>query len=447
MSLDNKTKYKKLSKFECVCHYGVQNGFFFMNSILFELKGDRHVTQELLNESVRYLVKRQPFLWSTVIKDEKGDSYFVAIEKELDFDNVHLIEVDKLEQWREIMEQDLAENFPETEKLWILKLVRDVTSNTYALLFATLHSAFDSNVSYQYARDLLNILGALVDHKECEEMKTTVQIHPDNIEELFAKQNIRKDFKSTIEHPKIEQNEFPEFFNGDYKTNGNGKNLLKFEPFTIDREKASKLLKAAQKFSNGGAKLNSVFITIICLAVKRIYEKYKVVDRNSLFYEIAINVRKNLNLDDHQLPCFVTCLFESLNLDKLDSDTFWQLAEKQSKSLHNLLENIEEIIQLYNDVLKSLEVNEDNTYENQINFCISNLGILKGTYEGCPIKITNQYLVAKVPTNYGMYYSVSTIDEVQHWVLVYYESLMSRDMILQVIAEINHIIDSLIEKI
>lgn len=446
MSLDNRTKYKKLSKFECVCHYGVTNGFFFINSILFELKGDRHVTQELLNEAVRYLVKRQPLIWSTVLKDEKGDSYFVALDKELEFDNVHLIEVEGSDKWRQIMEQDLANVFCETEKLWNLKVVRDVKSNHYALLFATLHSTFDSNVSYQYARDYLNILGALIDNKECEEMKSTVQIHPDNIDEFFAKQNLRKDFKSAIEHPKVEQNEFPEFFNGDYAKNGNGQNNLKFEPFTIDLEKANKLLKAAKKYSNG-AKLNSVFITVICLAVKRIYEKYKVVDKNTLYYEVAINVRKNLNLDDHQMACFVTCLFETLNLNELDSDSFWQKAEKQSKSLHNLLENIEEIVQLYNDVLKSLEVTEENTYENQINFCISNLGILKNTYDGCPIKITNQYLVAKVPTNYGMYYSVSTIDGIQHWVLVYYESLMSRDMILQVITEINQIIDSLVEKI
>ena len=55
--------------------------------------------------------------------------------------------------------------------------------------------------------------------------------------------------------------------------------------------------------------------------------------------------------------------------------------------------------------------------------------------------------MAKVPTNYGMYFSVSTIDQIQHWVLVYYESLMSKEMIRQIIGEINQIIKELIEKV
>lgn len=216
------------------------------------------------------------------------------------------------------------------------------------------------------------------------------------------------------------------------------------EMFSIDKEKANRLLKAGKKHTNGGAKLNSVFITAIGLAIKRLYHSNQIEDKKSLLFETAINNRKIFGLEDTQLACYVTVLFGKLHLDELSMETFWNVAEEKSKFLHRLLGSFDEIGRMYQDMVGSLD-NEAGDYENQVNLCTSNLGIM--TNSSGVLKVEREYLVAKVPLNYGMYFSIVTIDGTQHWTVVHNKSIVSSSTVLLFIKEYNQVIEDLINDI
>lgn len=217
---------------------------------------------------------------------------------------------------------------------------------------------------------------------------------------------------------------------------------MRVDFFTLDKDKASLIIKAAKKFSGGNAKMNSVFITIINMALKRLYAS-KDVKKNMLFSETAINTRKQFGLEDNALACYVTCLFETFDLNELTMETFWSVAEKKSKHLHSIIGDMQEIDKMYKDVVNSLEVDDDGGFENAVNFCTSNLGIMRNS-TGC-IKVAKEYLVAKVPHNYAMYFSIVSIDGHQHWTMFHYKDLISEETIKEFQKEFNGVIEDLIK--
>jgi len=428
---------KKLTAFEKACHFGTPGGFYFVNSMVTNLdEGVKKIEQSHLNEAITYWVKHNPILCATVqkINDEE---HWVKLDKELTFENVTVVDTDEIDEWKNILNADLLKEFDQPEKCWTMKCIRHTKSNQYVFLFATLHSLFDSTASNRNAVEFFNILGSLLQGKECEEMNTVVN-YPLNMEEILAKQTFKEDFQTKVAKCEVAGNEYPKSFALEGAKAGD----MRVDFFAIEKEKASLLIKAAKKYSGGGAKMNSVFITIINMALKRLYAA-KEVNQNMLFSETAINTRKQFGLEDNALACYVTCLFETFDLNELTMETFWKVAEKKSKNLHSIIGDMQEINKMYQDVVSSLDVDESGGYEQMVNFCTSNLGVMRNS-TGC-IKVAREYLVAKVPHNYAMYFSIVSIDGCQHWTMVHYKNLMSEETIKEFKKEFDAVVEELIK--
>jgi len=427
---------KKLTRFEEACQFGTPGGYYFVNVMATHLvTAEKKISEGAIVEAARFWVKRQPMLLAHVQRIN-GQNCFVA-NKDFQFDNIEFVEnATDPEGWREILESELTKQFDEPGKMWRLKCIKH--KNQYVFLFIVLHSLFDSTSSNHLLIGFLNILGSLISSGHCSEMTGQLEICAENFEELIAKQANSKDFKSKIASTAgVVGNEFPASFGKPDAEVGD----LRVEMFLVERARADRLLRAAKK--NGSAKMNSVFIAAISLALKRLIVASQAADQTTLLYETAINARKFFELDDGQLACYVTCLFETFQLDELSLDSFWSIAEKKSNHLHMLLEDVEEIGKMYHDVVDSLQTTEDGLFEKQVNFCTSNLGVLKNATG--PVKVDKQYLIAKVPTNYGMYFSVVTIDGEQHWTLVHYQKLVSTATARIFVKEFSQVIDDLIK--
>lgn len=430
---------KKLTTFEKACHFGAPGGFYFVNTLVTKLEeGTAKIEKSHLNEAVTHWIKHNPILNASVQKID-GEDHWVKIDKELTFENITLVDTDEIDEWKNILNAELLKEFDQPEKCWTMKCIRHTKSNQYVFLFTTLHSLFDSTSSNRNAVEFFNILGAILEGKECEEMNTVLSF-PYNMEEILAKQTFRDDFKTKVAKCEVVGNEYPKNFGLEDAKPGD----ITVDFFSIEKEKANKLVKAAKKYTSGGAKMNSVFINIINMAIKRLYA-LKEVNKNMLLSETAINTRKQFGLEDNALACYVTCLFETFDLNELTMDTFWTMSEKKSKHLHSLINDMQEIDKMYKDVVASLDTGDDGSYEQMVNFCTSNLGIMRNSI-GC-IKVTNEYLVAKVPHNYGMYFSIVTIDGNQHWTMVHYKNFMSSETIKEFQKEFNNVIEELTKDI
>ena len=188
---------KKLTAFEKACHFGTPGGFYFVNSMVTNLdEGVKKIEQSHLNEAITYWVKHNPILCATVqkINDEE---HWVKLDKELTFENVTVVDTDEIGEWKNILNADLLKEFDQPEKCWTMKCIRHTKSNQYVFLFATLHSLFDSTASNRNAVEFFNILGSLLQGKECEEMNTVVN-YPLNMEEILAKQTFKEDFQTKV---------------------------------------------------------------------------------------------------------------------------------------------------------------------------------------------------------------------------------------------------------
>ena len=211
---------------------------------------------------------------------------------------------------------------------------------------------------------------------------------------------------------------------------------MKVDFFSIDEKKCNLLINAAKKNTDGNAKMNSVFITLTSLALKRLHAT-KESNQNIQIYESTINARQAFGLKDNVLGLNVVLLPDPFNLDEISSENFWDVATKRSIYLHTMVKNPQEMNKLYYDGLIAI------AKQDHVNFCISNLGILENA-TGC-IRVTKEYLVTNVPPSYAMYYSVVTINGKQFWTLTYYETNMSTEIIEEFKRELFNAIDEFIK--
>lgn len=182
---------------ESTCQNIVPGGLFIVNTFITKLEGsDKKIEKAHLNQAAAHWVKHNPLL-GAFIKNIDNEDQFVRIDEELTFDNITIEDTDDILEWQKSINSKTLSKFEHKDICWAIKCIRHTESNRNIFIFTLLHALFDGKTSNQNAIEFFNILGAVLEGKECEEMKTVVDTST-NMEELYAKYPITEDFKSKL---------------------------------------------------------------------------------------------------------------------------------------------------------------------------------------------------------------------------------------------------------
>ena len=418
---------------------------------------------ELLHKACAFLIKRHALLRATIERQLSVDpssgrtllhtdsSYFVPVRSHdpFEFTNVELIE--SHEEAAPDVEHSWSQQLTVSElrrpldvhngPLWRLKVIKRLTSATYAFIFTFSHVIADGRNMNTIVVELLNILAALMDDKQCVEMSESVE-SPAGLEDYLLARFVA-DGSSEKQASKALPRNQTEAVRERVDLSGTS-----FELCRVDAETMSKLVERLKANTQGRGKLMGLFEVLVCLAYEEFLAKHCgdcEADRPSpKKYRLSVCLREKCGVKVSQMGAFVSGLYVKLaeRLDKLLSmdderlrATVWSLAEQRTQQLHERLKNNEEV----QVKLKSLLHNESGSplfsditsTESLETFAftnISNFGVLAQCRDSHLIRITEFYCIFPMIYRQLMMY-MGSVDGTFCFSISYNESAFKPEMI------------------
>jgi hypothetical protein len=221
----------------------------------------------------------------------------------------------------------------------------------------------------------------------------------------------------------------------------------KFKQFYIDSSRLKKLILTT-RMNAKHANLTSVLSTIVCLAFKNLYNKYRVNDipTNKFQYHILASLRDKLQVPKSQLGVYMTLLESTTCSRELSLGTFWSVVEHQSALMEKRL-NENKDINFLSDVDRLYKQIKDDQYtEKNINFTVSNASHLRNGDRRL-IRIKQHYVrMPCVCDRFGssFYIALTIVDAKLCWSFSYSEGHLSTNVVNELISEISAIVRALI---
>lgn len=421
-------------------------------ALLFELK-QGEITRHLLEQACTYWVKHLPLLGAE-IKREPTQSFFVQMDPELIFNfdkTVQLIETEDAREWERLIQE--RQIFDKNKgHLWKLKLVKinnhQELDYNYVLILTTQHSTTDGRNGYEISRRLLNIIGSLVLGQTCPEMDENNVVFPKyNTDELVEQTHkLDKDFKPVPVLDKV--NRISASF-----SDPDAENLTRLRHFIVPSEKFKKLLKKMKENSKE-TKMTSVLSMVCCLAYKNLLKRHNITDvpTDTLPYSLLVNFRDKLGVSSATMGAFVNGFDQMLSREdsaRLDLNTIWSVAEKQSIALHTVLQSNYYLDSTLYQKEHWLDPEPEGGPEPNVFdffFRLSNYGVVPNT-DVTNIKIKQHYVMTlKI---YGRHLgnismNLCTIEGNLCWSCIYNQKRQSNKHVTELLDEVNHIIDQLV---
>ena len=418
----------------------------------------------LLNKACAFLIKRHALLRATIerkltVDPETGStllhtdsSFFVPVRHDpFEFTNVELVTTNDAERWSELVSSDLQTPIDVFKgPLWRLKVVRTATSATHTFIFTFSHVISDGRNMNAIVVELLNILAALIEDKQCVEMNESVDSPVGLEDHLLAhfatKEQVAK-AQSMMPRNDIDVVRKRVDLSG-----------TRFELGHVDSGSMSKLIERLKANTHGG-KLMGLIEVIVCLAYEQLLAKHGETDRPSpRKYRVSASVREKCGIALSQMGTFVSGLYVELDerLDKPIADdqfqeTIWPLAERRTRLLHERLKNNEEIEAKLKSLLREddhgpllLDITSSEPVES---FCftnISNFGVLAQCRNTHVLRITELYCIFPVFYKQIMTY-MGTVDGALCFALCFHESVFRPELIKEFKDSILTSIQKLIE--
>ena len=441
-----------------------------------ELTQPGTLTLDLLTRACAYWLKRHAFLrakvhrrytWDASSKKRFLDNeprYFVPIDADDPFAcrNVDLILTNNAHKWKEQVEVELTTPLDmDTGPLWRLKVIQllndssdERKSYTFVFLFSHVCTDGKNNVIFI---ELLNIVNALLDERECVEMREAVE-SPRGLITLFREYigraaYVRPDLANSYQCD-MQRRQLP-------LTLGNTLNgsVAKVAYVKFDEQCVHKLMA---KMKQRAVKMNGLFEAIYYFAYRRLLIEHGETElaRAPLQYIVNCGGRDKLAISYSQMGLYNFILYSNIHCQDADMasvDGVWPLAERQTRELHERLRREEEVEQCH--VLEALVAKADRVSLDDLRqpkdlaaatsvpiaFVISNTGVFENTHETTRgLKATEIYCA--IPSYSGhVFMRLSTINGTLCLTLSYNERVFSNAFMRQLTHAIVHVVNQLCE--
>ena len=434
-----------------------QNGnMVLLRVFMVHLADGCNIDLELIKRACVFWARRHPFLRAQVWRHENGrEKYFVPLDEPeaFKFDNVKLFEIDRHDDWLQLLDKDLTEEFPKTDRpLWTVKVARvraGVSAENdfnYVFIFKTQHSITDGRNAFEVFRQLLNVIAALSQGRVCAEMdESAVEHSPLTLEEVIRKLKLDEALKF-VPNPNVDKlNRMSVKFG-----NSESEPEHKFRAFCTDKTRLTRLYTQT-KLKTRNAKLTSVLSTVVCLAFKNLYRKHSVTDIPLGKYQFILmgSLRERLSVPLTQMGVYTT-QYERVLRDgegeaELSLENVWKLSETESLELHKDRMCLEKMLEF---VLAA----PDMVYTDfNFNFKMSNIGQMRNTdaenltIKQCFVRTLRSANAYGRPGSNILFSLASVGDGQLCWSVSYNERPISSEFVAELMDEINLIIDKMIE--
>jgi hypothetical protein len=454
---------RKLGRIESLYDYEVLNGSLILaRTFLVKVPKIYSLNLNLLEHACSFWINRHPFLKSYVYRtgsdltdyfDINSPKYYAFMNKNIsEYNNLEYLETKNPHEWKNVMESELKKPFDYFNgPLWRLKLIKiddefDLyhknNESSYAFILSNSHVIGDGRNLIKIMLELFNIINSLLLNKTCDEMSSQEVIESKHsIEELIENNPLP-----------IKTNESHDFNHKcvSIKTGQNFSSLKEnFDYLFLKSEKLNKLIKKSKQFTTD-AKLTGILSTILCLSLKKMFKKYEVndIDFNNMKYEVLASLRDKFGVSESQMGVYSVAVENSIQLNELNSKTFWKIAEIQSKMLHEKLKNNEDIHNV--DCRETIDILNDG--ESNLGVCnmfaFSNIGRINyKNKDDTPIKLYQHFIIQSLRdfSTSGLFFNgiSSTSNGDLCWSFSYLENYYSNKFM----KELKYLIVSFIEKL
>ena len=295
--MDSSKIIRKLGVLESIYDFEVSNkNFLLTRVVLATLNPSFTIDLDSIQSAIKIWTNLHPLLQSFIVTssnqsnfDPDSTRYFVYMNKTLEnYNNFELIETDEKLKWASIVEDELKTQFDlENGPLWRIKIVKinGNVENNYAFVFTTHHGLGDGRNAYSILLQFINILASLISNTKWNESEIEVSQPP--VEELVEIERSKAGFKAFSEDIGYDSvtNRMPKKL-GDF----NEGTCSKFDYLFVDKARFEALIKK-MKLNAPDCKLTSLFGAILCLAFKRVFEKYKVSDVETSRFQYYTMIR------------------------------------------------------------------------------------------------------------------------------------------------------------
>jgi hypothetical protein len=456
---------RKLGTIESLYDYEVLNGSLILaRTFLVTLPKIYSLNLNLLEQACSYWIKRHPFLQSYVYStggdltvqdffDINYPKYYAFMNKNIsEYNNLEYLETKNPHEWKNIMESELKNPFDYSNgPLWRLKLVKisdhfdhffTNDESNYAFILSNSHVIGDGRNLIKIMLELFNIINSLLLNKTCDEMLSRFVVESKySIEDLVENKPLP-----------IQINESSRDFNPcvsaktGQKINGLKQN---YDYLFFKSEKINKLIKKSKQFTND-AKLTGILSTILCFSMKKLFKKYEVndIDFNNMNYEVLASLRDKFGVSESQMGVYSVALESQINLNELNSKSFWKITEKQSIMLHERLKKNEDVY--YVDCRQTIDILNGGELNLGVcnMFAFSNIGRIDYKNNGdLPIKLKQHFIIQSLRdySSSGLFFNgiSSTSNNDLCWSFSYLENYYSNKFI----KELKYLIVSFIEQL
>ena len=461
-SLNSELVLRKLGRIEFAfdSEFHQHGSMILPRAFLVHLVDGFSIDLELIKRACVFWARRHPFLRAQVWRHENGrEKYFVKLDQSeaFKFENVKLFEIDRHDDWLQLLDKDLAEEFPSSDRpLWTLKVIRirsgvsAVNDFNYVFIFKAQHSITDGRNAFELLRQLLNIIAALIKGRVCAEMDEGVVEHsPLTTEDIIYKNKLDEGVSHTPNAQIDRVNRITSLFGNEEAQPAN-----MFRIFCTNEHRLKRLFAAKIKANAQNAKLTSVLSTVVCLAFKNLYKKHKVSDIPLDKYQFSLmaSLRDKLCVSGTQMGAYITAFDRVLfdDGDQLNLENIWTLSERESIELHQVPATNQDVagVVFMDKIYDKILVDPNGGYtDKNVNFKISNIGQMKNTnadilrIKQCYVRTCNT--LGRPGSN--LLIGLVSVNGNLCWAFNYNERMMSSQIVLELIEEINSIIDKLID--
>ena len=421
------------------------------------------ITLDLVNEACSYWQRRHPLLECRIHRPlspcgkylyTNEPRYFVRMNNadgdSISLNNVEILHSDDKDKWLQVVANELRTPLDlYSGPLWRLKVIVPVTAidqkkHRCVFVFFFNHTITDGRNNVIFI-ELFNILAALIERKKCVEM--TERVHSLHTYDYYLEQFTRDVTSASAKVIEQKQNEtdtrcrVPTRLSTSPPPNETlpGQMTGAFECVKIEADVLTSLIATMKSRTNNVAKMSGLIVTVLALAYKQLLVKYGEDDiaRLPVQYSMMCGVREKFGVSLSTMGNFSSFVAVRVE-DELSFDSIWQVAERQTRSLHARLDANEEIGftqakdelgSLNEKVLVSELMKGDSTQlVTFYSYGISSVGILANTPASNTIIKARELYVA-IPSSdkspIPMYVRASTLDGALFFTFSYNESIFA----------------------
>jgi hypothetical protein len=453
----------------------------------------------VLKDSIRKWQMTHPFLNAFIRKNEQDNEYYFVTRQESDQSSLHNVKFLLLNEGylsenghnsfsrisdliAEKFHYESFDSFSENGPLWNLTFLgsksdqKNKTDFDFDAVLLFHHSIADGVSAYENFIKLLAIIEDSFKNQCSRELLKHVELLAAP-QELYSNiksacpDHLPKIFKAKFVDPLNSMNStdysFLEKFANEYLLEFDEKNstkkwmkigdlvsILKNNPskykrFQFNEAKTRLLLKLCKE---NQTKLSSVFVTVLSLALKSMYNRNNEALENIL-YNTAVSLRqfKTGTTSEYLIPydalgyyvgSTLTLFSQEIDFDincDLSQSKFWEMCRKENENLHRDVQSKNKFL-----IVPKQETEDQIAFQ----FGLSNLGLVKSSLrdENPLIKITENSFASNYTGHFRkeyFYNFITTVNDRLNWTISFNSFLVDPIIIEEVIADCKLIIDKI----